>query len=488
MIAVKLVAAALAAAVLAPMPAAAAQPTAESASALNPKPAPIAWQPCAEPDFKGLDCGTMRVPVDWSRPRAGEISLSLIRRKADEPARRIGSLLLNNGGGGSSIEQLRYAIRFGFVSQLPVGKRFDLVAVDPRGVGHSTPTTCANRPERAPGVTYFPANEQQYRALVENNRALAAACENQQLLANVDLASTARDMEAVRIGLGEKQLNWYGIHYSTLLGKTYAQLFPGRLRTLFADSALDDGQSPVARLAAEISTAEQSFNRFADWCRTDSQCALSGQDVAGLFDRLVADADRRPIPTKDPRRSLNGEDIRSAMQDFLNIKFPQWPETAKAIKQAVDGDATAFTVVQDKTLNRVQALTRACLDTAPAATGYAELAQLARMAKQLSPHLGGAVQGWSHLAGCQGWPVRTKQPVTAPLRDLPPALIVQSTHQSSAAYQWGFGLSARLPGSVVLSREGEDYSMILFSDCVREAMDTYLTERRLPTPGALCTN
>ncbi|MEV5086234.1 hypothetical protein AB0K74_48865, partial [Streptomyces sp. NPDC056159] len=34
-------------------------------------------------------------------------------------------------------------------------------------------------------------------------------------------------MEAVRVRLGEKQLNWYGIHYSTLLGKTYAQLYRG---------------------------------------------------------------------------------------------------------------------------------------------------------------------------------------------------------------------------------------------------------------------
>jgi hypothetical protein len=103
------------------------------------------------------------------------------------------------------------------------------------------------------------------------------------------------------------------------------------------------------------------------------------------------------------------------------------------------------------------------------------------MAKQLSPHLGGAVQAWSHLAGCQGWPVPAKRPSAQPVRDVPPALTIQSTHQSSTAYPWAFGLSAQLPGSVVLSRD--DYSMFLFSACVRSAMDGYLIDRRLPAPG-----
>ncbi|TCO52938.1 alpha/beta hydrolase [Actinocrispum wychmicini] len=481
MIAIKLIAAGLAALAPASLATAAEQDVAS-------RPARIAWQPCTEPYFKGLDCGTTRVPTDWSRPWSGDVSLSLVRRKAADSTRRVGSVLLNDGAGGSSIEQLRWGLEFGFLQGSTLGKRFDIVAVDPRGIGHSTPTTCADRPQRAPGVTYFPTTEAQYQALVDNNRQLAAACGNKPLLANLDLASTARDMEAVRVGLGERQLNWYGIHWSTLLGRTYAQMFPGRLRTMVADSALDDTLSPVARLASEISTAEQSFDRFAAWCRTDTQCPLTGQDVAGLFDQLVARADRQPIPTKNPGHTVNGEDIRSAMQDFLNIKFPQWPETADAIKKAAGGDATDFTVLQDKTLNRVQAQAHACVDTPLAATNVAGLTQLARMAKQLSPHLGGAVQAWTHLAGCQGWPVPTRETNSAPLRDAPPALIIQSTHQSSTAYPWAFGLSSRLPGSVVLTRDGDDYSMFLFSKCVRGAMDSYLTDRRLPAPGSLCTD
>lgn len=450
----------------------------------------IAWQPCAQPELAGLDCGTLRVPVDWTRPRSGDTELSLVRRTATDQAHRIGSLLLNDGAGGSSIQQLRYALSFGLADST-MAQRFDVVAVDPRGIGNSDPTTCADRPQRAPGVTYFPRDAAQFQALVANNRALAASCGQSTLLAHLDLVSAARDMEAVRIGLGEDQLNWYGIGYSTLLGKTYAQLYPGRLRTMIADSALDDSLSPVARLTTEIRTAEESFDRFADWCRAQTStatCALAGQDVAGRFDQLVASADRRPIPTSDPRRALSGEDIRAAVQDYLNIQFPQWPRLATAIQAARDGDATDFTVVQDKTLNRVEAQTHACLDTPPAATNYRQLAQLERVAAQLSPHLGGAVQGWSTMAGCLGWPAPAERPNTTPARNTPPALIIQSTHQSSTAYSWAFGLSRQLPGSVVLTRDGDDYSMFLFSPCVQAAMDSYLLDRDLPALGTTCTN
>src|SRR5947207_3465985 len=110
----------------------------------------IAWQPCARPELAGLDCATLTVPVDWSRPRAGEISLSLARRTATDQAHRVGSLLLNDGAGGSSIEQLRYAVQAG-IAQSTMAQRFDLVAVDPRGIGHSDPTGCGDKPQRGPG-------------------------------------------------------------------------------------------------------------------------------------------------------------------------------------------------------------------------------------------------------------------------------------------------------------------------------------------------
>ena len=95
-----------------------------------PTPAPVAWAPCGE----GLDCATVRVPVDYGDPARGSIDLALVRRPAGDPARRIGSLLVNPGGPGAS--GVRRVTR-GFEVSDEVGERFDVVGFDPRGVGGS---------------------------------------------------------------------------------------------------------------------------------------------------------------------------------------------------------------------------------------------------------------------------------------------------------------------------------------------------------------
>ncbi|TDD23823.1 alpha/beta fold hydrolase [Actinomadura sp. KC06] len=452
----------------------------------------IEWRACAEAEFQGMRCGTMRVPVDWSRPGGEQLELALVQRPADDQARRVGTLMLNNGVGRSAIEQLRLAMKAG----LPhiagdMTKRFDLVALDPRGVGRSTPIRCAE-PLRPAGVSYFPQNQRAFQKLVTHNRALARDClrRNGDLMANVDITSVARDVEAVRKGLGERQLNWYGILYSNLLGRTYADLFPGRLRTMYLDTALDNTGSPLRRIFNEASAAEQSFNRFATWCTTSDDCVLKGRDVAAEYDALIARADRDPIPVAGgAHRPLTGEDIRVATQEFMNVSFIQWPALAKAIAKAQAGDASEFTRNPDRTLDLVQAQVPTCLDGARPIRTFQQVAWVRKRLAEISPHLGGAVSSWNRYAGCIGWPIDAKAVDSGgKVRGAPPALVVQSTHQALALHSESRALASQLPGSVVLSRAGDDYSMFMVSQCVRDSANRYLTDRTLPKPGTVCTD
>jgi hypothetical protein len=61
------------------------------------------------------------------------------------------------------------------------------------------------------------------------------------------------------------------------------------------DAALEHSLPEGHQVAGEIVAANDSFNRFADWCPTQETCALRGQDVRAVFDRLVAQADQNPI-------------------------------------------------------------------------------------------------------------------------------------------------------------------------------------------------
>lgn len=464
-------------------------PAGAGAGAGAPASAPprITWQPCTDAAFLGMDCGTLEVPVDYTSPEGARVSLAVVRRPATDKAHHLGTLALNDGAGGSSIEQFRLALGVGFADTV-LAQRFDIVAMDPRGVGHSQGIHCT-RPARAPGITSLPASQAEFNALVANNQAFAANClkANGPLLTHMDMASTARDFEPLRIALHERQLNWYGITYSDLLGRTYAQLFPGRLRTMVLDTAIDDALSPVERLTGEMATAEASFGRFAAWCHADTSCPLHGTDVAASYDRLVASANRSPIPVKGTTATVTGQDIQAATQHFLSISFT-WPPLAAAIGQALDGDATAFTHDADQTiLDHVQLQAPACLDQPLAATTYAGLARLERLAHKISPHLGGQVESWTNMTGCLGWPAPAHSPAPAhAVMHAPAALIVESTHQSLSAYRWAFGLAAQLPGSRVLSVIGGDYSTYLLSSCVAKYTDNYLVNRTLPSAGAVC--
>ncbi|MEY9895797.1 pimeloyl-ACP methyl ester carboxylesterase [Catenulispora sp. MAP12-49] len=447
----------------------------------------ITWSPCTDPDFHGMDCGTLKAPVDYAHPGGPQVTLSMVRRSATDKAHRVGTLVLNDGAGGSSIEQLRYALRFGLAGT-PLAQRFDVVAMDPRGIGHSQGIHCT-RPAIAPGVTDQPPSQAQFDALVANNKAFAADClrENGPLLTHMDMRTTARDFDRLRTALHERQLNWYGIQYSDLLGRTYAQEFPGRLRTMVLDTAEDDTLPPVEHVAMEMATAEQAFDRFVAWCGTTDSCALHGKDVAAVFDRLVAGADATPIPVKGTNRTLTGREIQAVTQDYMVIKEPGWPALAGAISQALAGDATGFSHDFDKTLDYTQMQAVSCLDEPPAATTYPQLAQLEALARHTSPHLGGHVQSWTATTHCVGWPAPAHSPApSAPVEGAPAALILQSTHQTLSAYSWAFGLAAQLPGSRVLSVEGDDYSVYITDACAARTASDYLIDRTLPAVGTMC--
>ena len=52
-------------------------------------------------------------------------------------------------------------------------------------------------------------------------------------------ANVARDMDVLRQAVGDSQLNYAGVSYGTILGQTYANMFPNRIRAMIIDGVLD---------------------------------------------------------------------------------------------------------------------------------------------------------------------------------------------------------------------------------------------------------
>jgi len=159
----------------------------------------IDWSAC--PASTKAQCGTLRVPLDWSKPSGPKISVAVARRPADNPARRIGALLFNPGGPGDG--GVKYVIAADTFFSATLRARFDIVSVDPRGIGDSTPMRCSV-PALTPDLTFFPRTEQEFNRFRAHNIVVARGCAQTSgpQVRHMDTVSVAHDHEALRIALG----------------------------------------------------------------------------------------------------------------------------------------------------------------------------------------------------------------------------------------------------------------------------------------------
>jgi pimeloyl-ACP methyl ester carboxylesterase len=443
----------------------------------------IAWSACEK--SPQTQCGTLKVPLDWSKPSGATISLAIARRPAKDPQQRVGTLFFNPGGPGDGAAE--YIVSAETVFTPALIERFDLVGMDPRGIANSSQVRCT-LPLITPETTLFPKTEQQFQQLLKHNREVGLNCLDKagDLVRHMDTVSVARDHEALRQALGENKINWLGISYGTQVAANYAQLYPTRTQAMVLDAPLEHSQSEVHQVADEIIAAEDSFNRFADWCPTQETCALRGQDVRAVFDRLVAQADQNPIRVEGAVRPVTGEDIRMGTIGLLRFKEPSifgpdlsWAGLSRALQKAIDGDGSAFAVgpAGEPQYGYHGRIGNACLDYVPQVHTYAEMQQRLELGRQLAPHLQGASETWQ-ANYCIDWPVKpVNPPKTLNVRGVP-ALLIHAAHDPSDSYTWAHGLAAQIDGSALLTRTGDGHTSVFTSDCAKSAMDAFLIERR----------
>jgi pimeloyl-ACP methyl ester carboxylesterase len=298
--------------------------------AADPAPTPD-WRPCARGSH--ADCASVRVPMDWAHPDAGTMDVAIARRKATDPAQRIGSLISMPGGPGTSgVDQVMQASPF----SPELTSRFDIVSFDPRGVGRSTPLRCdaelvANPPNLVPGSGVRLSDVRAY------STALAASCRQHTgpLIDHLDSTSAAHDLDAIRAALGEDKVTLYGRSYGTLLGQLYAEQYPSRVRALLLDSVDDHSLDGSEFLVTESRTAEDAFAEFVKWCDRDRSCPLHGRDVGEFYDGLWDRASRGELGTPGdqakPLRPL-------ALSTFViqQLYAPGWPQLATQLKEIAE--------------------------------------------------------------------------------------------------------------------------------------------------------
>ncbi len=460
------------------------------------------WTACED----GFECATARVPLDHARPQGRQIELAVVRRPATDPERRIGSLFLNPGGpGGSGVDFVRGGGgEGGFLA--PLNDRFDLVGWDPRGVGASRPAVdCDADAEReGPFAQPFtrPVPEQE-RAAVTRARAYIDRCleRNRGFLAHISTANTARDLDLLRQAVGDDALSYLGFSYGTLLGATYASLFPDTHRALVLDGAIDEAWVTrwLEATREQTSGFERALGRFLTACAADQEACsgFGGDDPWTAYDELLERLDVTPAPVPgDPDRPVDGDDARAGSALAMYSK-DLWGLLAAGLAQAEAGDGTILRILADAFYSREDDGTYA-----PFTDQFVAIAALdQRTDGGARVHLRAGRHSWrlfDHFWWNSGygdlsfglWPVVPASVFRGPFStpaSAPTTLVVGTTYDSATPYRWSQELTRDLGNARLLTMRGDGHTAYGGnSPCIDRAVDRYVLRRRLPRAGKTC--
>ncbi|KAI1431551.1 TAP-like protein-domain-containing protein [Xylaria sp. CBS 124048] len=459
----------------------------------------ITWGPCIDIFPKNLTCATFNVPLDWDAPGQSQaketIQLGMIRREADDKANRIGYLFINPGGpGGQATAEVSEQ---GNGLEPEILAKFDLIGLDPRGVGISTPVQCDPAQFNKP-VKFLPKTEDEFNAMVQYNKDLGANCiaKSGRLIQFVDTISAAKDHEAVRIALGEKA-SFLGLSYGTQLFSQYAQLFPDSFRAMILDGNVQHSQSEASNELIEGTTFEVTLKQFFAWCAANSECVLQNDDVEAVFTSVRDTATDTPIPVPGCDNikclaSLTAEDILFSIQGFLT-STSTWPLFAEALLAANNGNGTllAETVgfaigdaYADSALYAGTAI--ACQDWTHASTTLAEILQKENLGSVFTPLTRGASQSYKIQTSCIGWPSQlTNPPAPVSYKGQIPLLMINSLFDPETSYAWALGLYGEIQNTVLVTRNGSGHTSYLLNGETTQIANTYLLNLTLPEPGTV---
>nr|WP_309222916.1 alpha/beta hydrolase [Micromonospora sp. CP22] len=453
------------------------------------------------------ECARIQVPRDWAGgsaattgPAAGKtFEISLIRARSDNQRDRIGSLLINPGGpGGSGVDTAVY-LSFGEqYGGLPdsIMERFDIVGFDPRGVARSSPVKCIPNADldAAFGYDPDPQSQEKFDVFVMLSKRIGQGCGdkygNQLPLYATEQA--ARDMDAIRAAVGDDKLTYLGYSYGTLLGATYAQLFPQRVRALVLDGAVDPRQGLIEGSESQAKGFERAFDNFTRWCAGNpARCPIAPDARAAVTKAIDKARSPSPLGSEDGREVTPGWIFYAVVSSLYTESG--WQQLARAIDRLEDGDPGEVFRLADAYTGRDEDGHYSNLFDANMAINCADeeerpsldrIRQLQSQWRQKYPLFGPALA--VGLVSCTEWPGGSDPYPTGNADGAPPILVVGTTGDPATPYEQTPALAEMLGVGQVLTWEGEGHTAYPNTPCITEAVNAYLIELTMPPEGKRC--
>lgn len=251
------------------------------------------WGDPGEDLLAGLECASISVPIDYSRPDGRTISLTIGRRQATDRAQRRGVLLV---GPGDDLGNRGLPLTAQLARMLPaeVLAQYDVVGFDHRFMGRSSPVFCDLSPAERFWVFHYP---QSFDEEVRFQANIAAKCAEHALdvLPHANSRNICRDMDVIRNVLGAEKISYLGYSYGTYLGAVYTQMFGAYADRVVLDSLCSPDWVWRGLFTDFPPNGERALMRWARWAAgrdADLHLGATDREVRASYDGLLDRVDR----------------------------------------------------------------------------------------------------------------------------------------------------------------------------------------------------
>ncbi|KAH8587687.1 TAP-like protein-domain-containing protein [Bisporella sp. PMI_857] len=499
----------------------------------------LVWHNC----YEKYDCAKLDVPLDWIDP-SDELraSIAIIRYNATDRENYRGPVFINPGGPGGS--GVWFVKRLAPYYQMVVGKNHDIISFDPRGVGISTPRIdCWESDENAriwemkdvevidahQGTLYdayahASAFSKQCASMIGGGNRTSTLLSDRSLAEAgpgrfVSTASVARDMLEIMEKAGQKKLRYWGFSYGTVLGTTFATMFPDRIDRMVNDGNVDAVEFTAGNGTHFVQDTDKVMDAFYRFCHQagPENCtfyASSPGEIEARLERLLKTIRKHPIIVPAPQFSnkrpevVSFSSVRRMIASALYRPLVMFPSLADALAALEEGNGRPFIDFSGQgagdpilcenepgptpELPEVEDspdATNAILcsdgglmtDTADEFGSYVD--KLVALSKSA-----GATMAHMRLA-CMGWTVEAKWRFAGPFEGNTsfPILWVANTGDNVTPLRSAVQNAKGFPGSVILVLDTYGHtSLTMPSRCAAKAINAYFQDGKLPPPDTVC--
>jgi pimeloyl-ACP methyl ester carboxylesterase len=451
---------------------------------------------------EGIFCADVQMPMNWNNSKSESIVIATSYRQADKKD-PLGFVLFNPGGPGAS--GYDWVLESSdFLGTKKLRENFNILGFDPRGVGRSSAVSClsdAETDEFLYDVTGFELGSDEDLAFTRAAiKEFGAKCleETGDLLAHVDTVSAAKDMDVLRAVLGQEKLNYLGYSYGSLLGTTYATLFPDRVGQFVLDGAIDPTVSDEQQNLFQIEAFEKTLMAFLEACEQYKDCPFTGFVEGDLetIREFFLELESKPLPTESGRELTIWAAVTGLIMPLYSESY--WPYLATAFDSALNnGEGDVFMLLADQYNDRGEDGTYStnvlaanyaisCLDSRSSTNVFSMRRQNMALL-QAAPTLG---RYWQFGAlRCESWPFKIKQqPVSYKSTGAPTILVVGTTGDPATPYAQAQALAGEiLDDAFLLTYDGEGHTVYGQEvDCIDDVVDEFFITAKLPATDPYC--